>query len=44
MHEICQRRKLQQQKTEKNILESGEKLRCLMENDLTEERDMVMRK
>lgn len=44
MHEICQRRKLQQQKNEKAISESGEKLLCLMENDLAEERDMVKRK
>lgn len=44
MHEICQRRKIQQQTTEKIILESEERLRRLMESDLAEERDMVEKK
>lgn len=44
MHEICERRKIQQQKTEKMVLESGEKLRHLMENDLAEEKNMIEKK
>lgn len=44
MNDICERRKKQQQMTEKAIAESGENLRRLMEDDLAEERDMIEKK
>lgn len=44
MHEICERRKIQQQKMEKIVLKSEEKLRHLMENDLVEEKNMIEKK
>lgn len=44
MHEICQRRKIEQKTAEKIIWESGEKLRRMMESDLAEEKDMMEKK
>lgn len=44
MNSICERRKKQQQMTEKIIAESGENLHRLMADDLAEERDMIERK